>query len=33
MAELAYLERLKWEGSEPLAPGKHKLEFDYVYQG
>jgi len=27
------LERLKWEGAEPLSPGKHKLEFDFVYQG
>jgi arylsulfatase len=27
------LERLKWEGAEPLAPGKHKVEFDFVYQG
>jgi arylsulfatase len=27
------LERLKWEGTEPLSPGKHKLEFDFVYQG
>jgi arylsulfatase len=27
------LERLKWEGTEPLSPGKHKLEFDFVYDG
>jgi arylsulfatase len=27
------LERLKWEGSEPLSPGKHKVEFDFIYQG
>jgi len=27
------LERLKWEGTEPLTPGKHKVEFDFVYDG
>ncbi|AFY28453.1 arylsulfatase [Cyanobium gracile] len=27
------LERLRWEGSEPLAPGKHKVEFYFVYDG
>ncbi|MFZ0407560.1 MAG: hypothetical protein WAM11_05555, partial [Cyanobium sp.] len=27
------LERLKWEGAEPLSPGKHKVEFDFIYQG
>lgn len=27
------LERLKWEGSEPLTPGRHKLAFDFVYDG
>jgi len=27
------LERLKWEGSEPLTQGKHKVEFDFVYDG
>jgi arylsulfatase len=27
------LERLKWEGAEPLTPGKHKVEFDFIYQG
>jgi arylsulfatase len=27
------LERLKWEGSQPLTPGKHKVEFDFVYDG
>jgi arylsulfatase len=27
------LERLKWEGTEPLSPGKHKVEFDFVYDG
>jgi arylsulfatase len=27
------LERLKWEGAEPLSRGKHKVEFDFIYQG
>ncbi|WP_233132819.1 arylsulfatase [Synechococcus sp. MW101C3] len=27
------LERLKWEGTDPLSPGKHKVEFDFVYDG
>ena len=27
------LERLKWEGPEPLAPGQHNVEFDFVYPG
>jgi arylsulfatase len=27
------LERLKWEGAEPLSPGQHNVEFDFVYQG
>lgn len=27
------LERLKWEGTTPLTPGKHKVEFDFVYDG
>jgi arylsulfatase len=27
------LERVKWEGKEPLAPGKHTLEFDVTYDG
>nr|WP_267127982.1 hypothetical protein [Synechococcus elongatus] len=27
------LERLKWEGTEPLSPGKHKVAFDFVYDG
>jgi arylsulfatase len=27
------LERLKWEGAEPLTPGKHKVEFDFICQG
>ena len=25
------LERIKWEGPEALAPGKHVLEFDFRY--
>ncbi len=27
------LERLKWEGAEPITPGKHKVEFDFAYDG
>jgi arylsulfatase len=27
------LERLKWEGPEALAPGRHILEFDFEYDG
>jgi arylsulfatase len=27
------LERLKWEGKDVLTPGKHTLEFDFVYDG
>jgi arylsulfatase len=27
------LERLKWEGKDVLAPGKHTIEFDFVYDG
>jgi len=27
------LERLKWEGQEALPPGKHTIEFDFVYDG
>ncbi|WP_170395825.1 arylsulfatase [Ruegeria arenilitoris] len=27
------LERIKWEGKEALAPGKHTLEFDFKYDG
>jgi arylsulfatase len=27
------LERVKWEGQDALAPGKHTLEFDFVYDG
>lgn len=27
------LERLKWEGTEPIPSGKHKVEFNFVYDG
>jgi arylsulfatase len=27
------LERLKWEGTEALAPGRHTVEFDFKYEG
>lgn len=27
------LERIKWEGAEALAPGRHKIEFDFEYDG
>ena len=27
------LERVKWDGSDALAPGKHVLEFDFKYEG
>jgi hypothetical protein len=27
------LERFKWEGGEALAPGKHKVVFDFKYDG
>jgi arylsulfatase len=27
------LERLKWEGTEALSPGKHLVEFDFKYDG
>ncbi len=30
---LLALERARWEGDEPLAPGKHTLEFDFKYDG
>ncbi len=30
---LVDLKRLKWEGAEVLAPGKHTLEFDFKYDG
>jgi arylsulfatase len=30
---LVDLERLKWEGSEALTPGRHTLEFDFKYDG
>jgi arylsulfatase len=30
---LVDLKRIKWEGKEALAPGKHVLEFDFKYDG
>jgi arylsulfatase len=30
---LVDLERVKWEGKEALAPGKHTVEFDFKYEG
>lgn len=30
---LVDLERIRWEGPEPLSPGKHVLEFDFKYDG
>jgi arylsulfatase len=30
---LVDLERLKWEGTEALTPGKHTVEFDFKYEG
>jgi arylsulfatase len=30
---LVDLERLKWEGAEALAPGRHTVEFDFKYDG
>jgi arylsulfatase len=30
---LVDLKRIRWEGTEPLSPGKHTLEFDFTYDG
>ena len=30
---LLQLEQIKWQGPDALPPGKHKLEFDWVYDG
>ncbi len=30
---LVDLERPRWEGSQPLSPGNHTLEFDFKYDG
>jgi hypothetical protein len=30
---LLNLKRVRWEGAEPLSPGKHILEFDFKYDG
>lgn len=27
------LKRVRWEGAEALGPGKHRLEFDFKYDG
>jgi arylsulfatase len=27
------LQRVRWEGPDPLSPGKHTLEFDFKYDG
>ena len=27
------LKRVRWEGKEALAPGKHRLEYDFKYDG
>jgi hypothetical protein len=27
------LEKIRWEGQDPLTPGKHTLEFDFKYDG
>jgi arylsulfatase len=31
--DLIALERVKWQGKEALAPGKHTLVFDWKYDG
>jgi arylsulfatase len=30
---LVDLKRVKWEGADPLTPGKHIVEFDFKYDG
>jgi arylsulfatase len=30
---LVDLERLKWEGADALAPGRHTIEFEFKYDG
>jgi hypothetical protein len=30
---LLAVEKFRWEGQEPLTPGKHTLEFDFKYDG
>src|SRR6478672_13698093 len=27
------LERFRWEGQQALAPGKHRIVFDFTYDG
>ena len=29
--DLLAVEKFRWEGQEPLTPGKHTLEFDFKY--
>jgi arylsulfatase len=31
--DLLDLKRVRWESSETLKPGKHKIEFDFTYDG
>jgi arylsulfatase A-like enzyme len=30
---LVDLKRVRWEGSDPVSPGKHSIEFDFKYEG
>ena len=30
---LVDLERFRWQGQDPLAPGKHTIVFDFTYDG
>ena len=30
---LVAVEKFRWEGQEPLTPGKHTIEFDFKYDG
>jgi arylsulfatase len=30
---LVDLERIKWEGAEAVAPGRHTIEFEFKYEG
>ncbi|HXZ26161.1 MAG TPA: arylsulfatase, partial [Nitrospiria bacterium] len=31
--DLVDLERIKWEGADPVPPGHHTIEFDFKYDG
>ena len=33
LRNLVNLKRVKWEGAEALAPGRHIVEFDFKYDG